>query len=131
MASTSIPAAQPESSTDGKVFRVLTVVVMTRSTSKHPSPELFFFYIAVNIASAAQDESSSEESPTSTVSTVPQKPAVPPRPRSIALEHKRIANVNASLNAKKAPTTNMEMETMIKDGDLDNADRMISLSRFS
>lgn len=79
-------------------------------------------YSSVNIASAAQDESSSEESPTSTVSTVPQKPAVPPRPRSIALEHKRIANVNASLNAKKPPTTNMEMETMIKDGDLDNAD---------
>ncbi|XP_021703185.1 uncharacterized protein LOC5568929 isoform X3 [Aedes aegypti] len=79
-------------------------------------------YSSVNIASAAQDESSSEESPTSTVSTVTQKPAVPPRPRSIALEHKRIANVNASLNAKKAPTTNMEMETMIKDGDLDNSD---------
>lgn len=80
-------------------------------------------YSSVNIASAAQDESSSEESPTSTVSTVTQKPAVPPRPRSIALEHKRIANVNASLaNAKKAPSTNMEMETMIKDGDLDNAD---------
>lgn len=80
----------------------------------------------MNIASAAQDESSSEESPTSTVSTVTQKPAVPPRPRSIALEHKRIANVNASLNAKKAPTTNMEMETMIKDGDLDNSDSKIS-----
>ncbi|XP_055549086.1 uncharacterized protein LOC129732314 isoform X1 [Wyeomyia smithii] len=79
-------------------------------------------YSSVNIASATQDESSSEESPTSTVSTVPAKPAVPPRPRSIALEHKRIANVNASLNAKKAPTTNMEMESMIKDGDLDNAD---------
>lgn len=79
-------------------------------------------YSSVNIASTAQDESSSEESPTSTVSTVMTKPAVPPRPRSIALEHKRIANVNASLNAKKAPSTNMEMETMIKDGDLDNAD---------
>lgn len=79
-------------------------------------------YSSVNIASTAHDESSSEESPTSTISAVPQKPAVPPRPRSIALEHKRIANVNASLNAKKAPTTNMEMETMIKDGDLDNAD---------
>lgn len=80
-------------------------------------------YSSVNIASAAQDESSSEESPTSTVSTVTQKPAVPPRPRSIALEHKRIANVNASLNAKKTtPSSNMEMETMIKDGDLDNAD---------
>lgn len=79
-------------------------------------------YSSVNIASTGQDESSSEESPTSTASTVPAKPAVPPRPRSIAMEHKRIANVNASLNAKKAPSTNMEMETMIKDGDLDNAD---------
>ncbi|XP_058819724.1 uncharacterized protein LOC131682346 isoform X2 [Topomyia yanbarensis] len=79
-------------------------------------------YSSVNIASATQDESSSEESPTSTVSIIPVKPAVPPRPRSIALEHKRIANVNASLNAKKAPSTNMEMESMIKDGDLDNAD---------
>ncbi|XP_039453614.1 uncharacterized protein LOC120432460 isoform X3 [Culex pipiens pallens] len=80
-------------------------------------------YSSVNISSAGQDESSSEESPTSTVSPAPTKPAVPPRPRSIAMEHKRIANVNATLNAKKAvPSTNMEMETMIKDGDLDNAD---------
>ncbi|XP_058453064.1 uncharacterized protein LOC131431397 isoform X2 [Malaya genurostris] len=79
-------------------------------------------YSSVNIASGTQDESSSEESPTSTASTMPVKPAVPPRPRSIALEHKRIANVNASLNAKKAPSTNMEMESMIKDGDLENAD---------
>lgn len=80
-------------------------------------------YSSVNISSAGQDESSSEESPTSTVSPAPTKPAVPPRPRSIAMEHKRIANVNATLNAKTAvPSTNMEMETMIKDGDLDNAD---------
>ncbi|XP_055635458.1 uncharacterized protein LOC129775144 isoform X2 [Toxorhynchites rutilus septentrionalis] len=80
-------------------------------------------YSSVNIASAAQDESSSEESPTSTVSTVPAKPAVPPRPRSIAaMEHKRIVNVGGGLNAKKVHSTNMEMESMIKDGDLDNAD---------
>lgn len=84
-------------------------------------------YSSVNISSAGQDESSSEESPTSTVSPAPTKPAVPPRPRSIAMEHKRIANVNATLSAAakkqlQSPSTNMEMETMIKDGDLDNAD---------
>ncbi|XP_053672598.1 uncharacterized protein LOC128722930 [Anopheles nili] len=62
-------------------------------------------YSSVNISTTGQDESSSEESPTSTVSTVPTKPAVPPRPRSIAFEHKRIANVNASLiNVKKTVT---------------------------
>lgn len=61
-------------------------------------------YSSVNISTTGQDESSSEESPTSTVSITPTKPAVPPRPRSIAFEHKRIANVNASLNAKKSVT---------------------------
>uniref|UniRef100_A0A182TCS5 Uncharacterized protein n=1 Tax=Anopheles maculatus TaxID=74869 RepID=A0A182TCS5_9DIPT len=106
-------------------------------------------YSSVNISTAGQDESSSEESPTSTVSTVPTKPAVPPRPRSIAFEHKRIANVNTSLiNVKKTVTvggtTTIPSESTngggggggggnnnvsnnggimpLKDGDLDNAD---------
>uniref|UniRef100_A0A182QM09 MABP1/WDR62 second WD40 domain-containing protein n=1 Tax=Anopheles farauti TaxID=69004 RepID=A0A182QM09_9DIPT len=99
-------------------------------------------YSSVNISTTGQDESSSEESPTSTVSTVPTKPAVPPRPRSIAFEHKRIVNVNASLiNAKKTVTvggtTTIPAEATnggggggnnnggvmpIKDADLDNAD---------
>ncbi|XP_053666866.1 uncharacterized protein LOC128715968 [Anopheles marshallii] len=102
-------------------------------------------YSSVNISSAGQDESSSEESPTSTVSTVPTKPAVPPRPRSIAFEHKRIANVNTSLiNVKKTVTvggtttipsestngssgginnaTNNGAIMPVKDADLDNAD---------
>uniref|UniRef100_A0A182MBP5 MABP1/WDR62 second WD40 domain-containing protein n=1 Tax=Anopheles culicifacies TaxID=139723 RepID=A0A182MBP5_9DIPT len=99
----------------------------------------------INISTAGQDESSSEESPTSTVSTVPAKPAVPPRPRSIAFEHKRIANVNTSLiNVKKTVTvggtttipsestngstggnnnaTNNGAIMSMKDADLDNAD---------
>uniref|UniRef100_A0A182VUI6 WD_REPEATS_REGION domain-containing protein n=1 Tax=Anopheles minimus TaxID=112268 RepID=A0A182VUI6_9DIPT len=102
-------------------------------------------YSSVNISTAGQDESSSEESPTSTVSTVPTKPAVPPRPRSIAFEHKRIANVNTSLiNVKKTVTvggtttipsestngstggtnnvTNNGAIMPVKDADLDNAD---------
>uniref|UniRef100_A0AAG5DBV1 MABP1/WDR62 second WD40 domain-containing protein n=1 Tax=Anopheles atroparvus TaxID=41427 RepID=A0AAG5DBV1_ANOAO len=109
-------------------------------------------YSSVNISTTGQDESSSEESPTSTVSITPTKPAVPPRPRSIAFEHKRIANVNASLNAKKSvtvvvggstntttTTTNISSGTSVadmngtgnnnnggilpaKDTDLDNAD---------
>lgn len=99
-------------------------------------------YSSVNISTTGQDESSSEESPTSTVSITPTKPAVPPRPRSIAFEHKRIANVNASLNAKKSvtvvgATTNTSSTVTdtngtsnnnnggilpAKDTDLDNAD---------
>ncbi|XP_055599901.1 uncharacterized protein LOC129749077 isoform X2 [Uranotaenia lowii] len=92
-------------------------------------------YSSVNISSTGQDESSSEESPTSTsVNVAPTKPAVPPRPRSIALDHhKRIAGVNASLNAKKTPvgaaggvagsSSHLDMEgLLLKDGDLDNAD---------
>uniref|UniRef100_A0A182MZ08 WD_REPEATS_REGION domain-containing protein n=1 Tax=Anopheles dirus TaxID=7168 RepID=A0A182MZ08_9DIPT len=102
-------------------------------------------YSSVNISTTGQDESSSEESPTSTVSTVPTKPAVPPRPRSIAFEHKRIANVNASLITVKKTvtvggTTTIPTEATnggggggagsnnnggvmpIKDADLDNAD---------
>uniref|UniRef100_A0A182RAX7 WD_REPEATS_REGION domain-containing protein n=1 Tax=Anopheles funestus TaxID=62324 RepID=A0A182RAX7_ANOFN len=102
-------------------------------------------YSSVNISTAGQDESSSEESPTSTASTVPTKPAVPPRPRSIAFEHKRIANVNTSLiNVKKTVTvggtTTIPSESTngssggnnnapnngaimpVKDADLDNAD---------
>ncbi|XP_049537341.1 uncharacterized protein LOC125952109 [Anopheles darlingi] len=90
-------------------------------------------YSSVNISTTGQDESSSEESPTSTASPMPTKPAVPPRPRSIAFEHKRIANVNASMNAKKVaaassalPETNggpnISGVVPIKDNDLDNAD---------
>ncbi|XP_058056693.1 uncharacterized protein LOC131208065 [Anopheles bellator] len=94
-------------------------------------------YSSVNISTTGQDESSSEESPTSVVSPMPTKPAVPPRPRSIAFEHKRIANVNASLVAKKTVTVVVGGATdtngggggqnhggivPIKDTDLDNAD---------
>nr|XP_049466265.1 uncharacterized protein LOC120959422 isoform X1 [Anopheles coluzzii] len=100
-------------------------------------------YSSVNISTAGQDESSSEESPTSTVSTVPAKPAVPPRPRSIAFEHKRIANAS-QLNVKKTVTvggtttipadattnggsnnngsSNNGAMLPVKDADLDNAD---------
>lgn len=68
----------------------------------------------MNISTAGQDESSSEESPPNTV-ILTGKPAVPPRPRSIGLDsNKRIINVNAGLSIRKNISDNI-LDLPVKD----------------
>lgn len=79
-------------------------------------------YSSVNLSTAGQDESSSEESPPPNVSTSPTKPAVPPRPRNIPQEKRHITTVNTLLNSKKMELAAGMVEMPVKDSDIENAD---------
>lgn len=80
-------------------------------------------YSSVNLTTAGQDESSSEESPPPNIQTSPTKPVVPPRPRNIqSQDQRRITNINTMLNSKKLELAAGMMEMPCKDSDLENAD---------
>lgn len=79
-------------------------------------------YSSVNLTTAGQDESSSEESPPPNVTTSPTKPVVPPRPRNMPQEQRRITNINTLLNSKKIELAVNMAEMPCKDSDLDDAD---------
>lgn len=79
-------------------------------------------YSSVNLTTAGQDESSSEESPPPNVTTSPTKPAVPPRPRNIPQDQRRITNINTLLNSKKMELAAEMVEMPVKDSDIENAD---------
>lgn len=69
-----------------------------------------------------QDDSSSEETTTPILVVPSGKPAVPPRPRSISVDHKRFSN---QIIGSKNRGTNLEMSPMdapVKDNDIANAD---------
>lgn len=78
-------------------------------------------YSSVNLTTAGQDESSSEESPPPNA-PISNKPAVPPRPRNIPPDQRRIANVNSIISAKKMELAANMAELPCKDSDLENAD---------
>lgn len=75
----------------------------------------------MNLTTAGQDESSSEESPPPNVVSS-NKPAVPPRPRNIPPDQRRIANVNSFLSNKKMELAANMAELPCKDSDFENAD---------
>ena len=79
-------------------------------------------YSSVNLTTAGQDESSSEESPPPNVATSPTKPVVPPRPRNIPQDQRRITNINTLLNSKKMELAAGMVEMPCKDSDIENAD---------
>lgn len=79
-------------------------------------------YSSVNLTTAGQDESSSEESPPPNVTTSPTKPAVPPRPRNLNQDQRRITNINTQLNSKKMELAAGMVEMPVKDNGVDNAD---------
>lgn len=79
-------------------------------------------YSSVNLTTAGQDESSSEESPPPNVSTSPTKPAVPPRPRNIPQDQRRITNINTLINSKKMELAAGMVEMPVKDSDIENVD---------
>jgi mitogen-activated protein kinase binding protein 1 len=79
-------------------------------------------YSSVNLTTAGQDESSSEESPPPNVTTSPTKPAVPPRPRNIPQDQRRITNINTLINSKKMELAAGMVEMPCKDSDIENAD---------
>jgi mitogen-activated protein kinase binding protein 1 len=82
-------------------------------------------YSSVNLSTAGQDESSSEESPPPNI-TSPTKPAIPPRPRNIqSQDQRRITNINTMLNSKKMELAAGMMEMPCKDSDIENTDSMI------
>lgn len=84
-------------------------------------------YSSVNLSTAGQDESSSEESPPPNVTTSPTKPAVPPRPRNIPQDQRRITNINTLLNSKKMELAAGMVEMPVKDSDIENADSKFKL----
>jgi hypothetical protein len=79
-------------------------------------------YSSVNLTTAGQDESSSEESPPPNVTTSPTKPVVPPRPRNLNPDQRRITNINTQLNSKKMELAAGMVEMPVKDNGVDNAD---------
>lgn len=77
-------------------------------------------YSSVNLSTTGHDESSSEESlPPPNIST---KPAVPPRPRNIPQDQRRITNINTLLNSKKLELAANMAELPCKDNDIENVD---------
>lgn len=78
------------------------------------------FVCVVNLSSLGQDDSSSEEA--QSIPPTNGKPAVPPRPRSISVDHKRNGGIpgmgGGMLKAK--PHNPEELPT--KDVDVDSAD---------
>ena len=72
------------------------------------------------MSTTGHDESSSEESsPPPNIST---KPAVPPRPRNIPQDQRRITNINTLLNSKKLELAANMAELPCKDNDIENGD---------
>lgn len=79
-------------------------------------------HFLVNLSTTGQDESSSEESPPNNVSSSNSKPAVPPRPRNIPSDQRRITSINTLLNSKKLEMAASMAELPCKDSDIENAD---------
>lgn len=72
-----------------------------------------------------QDDSSSEEAATP-VNNPSGKPAIPPRPRSISVDHKRFNNNNnipIGVNKSRVGLEMSPMDLPCKDTDIANADR--------
>lgn len=78
---------------------------------------------SVNLTTAGQDDSSSsEESMPQNVIASPPKPVVPPRPRNLTQDQRRITNINTMLNSKKMELAAEMVEMPCKDNDLENDD---------
>lgn len=76
--------------------------------------------VTVNLSSLGQDDSSSEEA--QSIPPTNGKPAVPPRPRSISVDHKRNGGMpGLGSGPLKAKPHNYE-ELPTKDIDVDSAD---------
>lgn len=75
----------------------------------------------VNLSSLGQDDSSSEEA--QSIPPTNGKPAVPPRPRSISVDHKRNGGMPGIVgNPLLKPKPHNYEELPTKDIDVDNAD---------
>lgn len=86
------------------------------------SINLALCFILVNLSSLGQDDSSSEEAQ-SIPPTQNGKPAVPPRPRSISVDHKRnggVPGIGVGMVVKPKPHNYEDLPT--KDIDVDSAD---------
>lgn len=80
-------------------------------------------YSSVNLTTVGQDESSSsEELETQHHTMSPPKPAVPPRPRILTQDQRRITNINTLLNSKKLELSAGVAEIPCKDSDLESTD---------
>ncbi len=72
------------------------------------------------MSSLGQDDSSSEEA--QSIPPTNGKPAVPPRPRSISVDHKRNGGVPVGSVLNKQPKPHNYEELPTKDIDVDSAD---------
>ena len=88
-------------------------------------------HFLVNLSTTGQDESSSEESPPNNVSSSSNKPAVPPRPRNIPSDQRRITTINTLLNSKKVELAATMADLPCKDSDIENADCTCFISFFT
>lgn len=92
---------------------------------------LLLFSRLVNLSMVGQDDSSSEEAP---INVPNQKPAIPPRPRSISVDHKRFGNVtnNGGIikNNRGSNFDLSQMDVPCKDTDVASADCNYSLRAF-
>jgi hypothetical protein len=80
-------------------------------------------YSSVNLTTVGQDESSSsEEMETQHQILSPTKPAVPPRPRNLPQDQRRITNINTMINSKKQELTAGISEIPCKDSDIESTD---------
>lgn len=85
-------------------------------------------YSSVNLTTVGQDESSSsEEMETQHQVLSPTKPAVPPRPRNLPQDQRRITNINTIINSKKIELSAGISEIPCKDSDIEAADSKISI----
>lgn len=75
---------------------------------------------AVNLSSLGQDDSSSEEA--QSIPPTNGKPAVPPRPRSISVDHKRNGGIPGMVPSVPKPKPHNYEELPTKDIDVDSAD---------
>lgn len=75
--------------------------------------------IVVNLSTTGQDDSSSEETPSIVNSG---KPAVPPRPRSISVDHKRYSNLSVTSKIRNSSYEISPMDLPCKDTDITSAD---------
>lgn len=73
----------------------------------------------VNLSTTGQDDSSSEETPSIVHSG---KPAVPPRPRSISVDHKRFSSLSINSKIRNSSYEISPMDLPCKDTDVANAD---------
>lgn len=76
--------------------------------------------VLVNLSSLGQDDSSSEEA--QSIPPTNSKPAVPPRPRSISVDHKRNGGMPGMIGGTLKPKPHNYEELPTKDIDVDSAD---------